>query len=120
MAHTEIDLIITGIENACTVTALSADGSVSGTANLSVAAYLHAAQTRAAPEHGAIEALGRALFLALPDDVQGLILRRTPATDLHLRLDIQSMALATLPITPAMTPTRRKSAACSRCWPMST
>ena len=97
MAHTEIDLIITGIENACTVTAITADATVSGTANLSVAAYLHAAQTRAAPEHGAIEALGRALFLALPDDVQGLILRRTPATDLHLRLDIQSMALATLP-----------------------
>ena len=97
MAHTEIDLIITGIENACTITAISADGSVSGTANLSVAAYLHAAQARTAPEHGAIEALGRALFLALPDGVQELIVRRTPATDLHLRLDIQSMALATLP-----------------------
>lgn len=97
MVHTELDLTITGIENACTVTAISADASVSGTANLSVAAYLHAAQTRAAPEHGAIEALGRALFLALPDDVQELILRRSPATDLHLRLDIQSMALATLP-----------------------
>ncbi len=97
MAHTEIDLTITGIENACTVTAITADASVSGAANLSVAAYLHAAQSRAAPDHGAIEALGRALFLALPDDIQELVRRRTPASDLHLRLDIQSMALATLP-----------------------
>lgn len=97
MAHTELDLIITGIENACTVTAISADGTVSGTANLSVAAYLHAAQPRATPDIGAIEALGRALFLALPDTVQERIAQRSSATDLHLRLDIQTMPLATLP-----------------------
>ena len=90
MTHTELDLIITGIENACTVTAIAAEATVSGTANLSVAAYLHGAQPRAAPDIGAIEALGRALFLALPDAVQELITRRSPASDLHLRLDIQS------------------------------
>ena len=41
--------------------------------------------------------MGRALFLALPDTVQERIAQRSSATDLHLRLDIQTMTLATLP-----------------------
>ncbi len=119
MGHTEIDLVITGTLEACTISAVFAKGTTGGQTNLSVASYLHRTEQSAAPPLSAVEAIGRALYLALPEAVQRAHAQALAAGDLDIRLDIRDLTLAALPwewmhdgriflaLSPAINPARR-------------
>ncbi|MBW7881667.1 MAG: hypothetical protein H3C34_03350 [Caldilineaceae bacterium] len=97
MAQTTLDLVINGTQEACQITVVSAQGVVEGKTSLSVASYLHELERVRTPTTSAVEAIGRALYLALPEEVRAQIPQQNRQTDLNLRLDLASMALATLP-----------------------
>ena len=119
MAHTQLDIVVTGTLEACTISTVSAQGMTGGQVNLSVAGYLHRTEQTSAPARKAIEAIGRALFLALPDAVQRALSQAASVDDLDVRLEVQSLALAGLPwewmhdsraflaLSPAINLTRR-------------
>jgi tetratricopeptide (TPR) repeat protein len=119
MGHTEIDLVVTGTLETCTIAVVSKQGVTTGQSNLSVVGYLHQTEQAAAPTRNAVEAIGRALYLALPEAVQRAHARAVAAGDLDVRLDVQGLPLAALPwewmhdgraflaLTPTINPARR-------------
>jgi len=119
MEHREIDLVVTGTLEACTIAVVSRQGVTTGQSNLSVVGYLHQTERAAAPTRNAVEAVGRALYLALPEAVQRAHARAVAAGDLDVRLDVQGLPLAALPwewmhdgraflaLTPTINPARR-------------
>lgn len=120
MGHTEIDLVVTGTREACSITVVSTQGVTSGQSNLSVVGYLYETAQASAPAQHAVEAIGRALYLALPEAVQYAHAQAAAAAgDLDVRLDVQDLELAALPwewmhdgqaflaLTPTINPARR-------------
>ena len=120
MGHTEIDLVVTGTREACSIAVVSTQGVTSGQSNLSVVGYLYETAQASAPAQHAVEAIGRALYLALPEAVQRAHAQAAAAAgDLDVRLDVQELKLAALPwewmhdgqaflaLTPTINPARR-------------
>ncbi len=95
MRFADLDLILEGTAESCRVTAISSAGSTAGQANLSVARYLATQDNHHSLD--AVEAIGRALFQALPEDVRRQINQKPQQTDLRIRLDIHSAELSSLP-----------------------